>query len=112
MDYTTHRMFFSTSITVVCIGVILICWIWIGFRAALQENEQLTQRLFIVAQNLQIAERMTGQPFYTSLLDSALPCEKKERLYLGMRTDFYGRCTGMLERQERMPVRHRNVEKD
>jgi len=99
-------MFYSTSITVLCIGGILICWLWVGLRAASKENEQLTQRLFIVAQNLQIAERMTGQPFYTSLLDGVLPCEKKEQLYLGIRNDFYGRCTTMLERQERMSLRH------
>jgi hypothetical protein len=104
MDYTTQRMFFSICLTTSCIGAIMICWFWFGIRAALQDNEQLTQRLFIVAQNLQLAERMTGQPFYTSILDGALSCERKERLYTDMRNDFYGQCTGMLERQERMPV--------
>jgi hypothetical protein len=104
IDYTTQRLFFSTCFTASCIGAIMICWFWFGIRAALRDNEQLTQRLFTVAQNLQLAERMTGQPFYTSILDGALPCEKKDRLYLGMRNDFYGKCTGMLQREERMPV--------
>jgi hypothetical protein len=83
---------------------VLVSWMWFAIRAALKDNEQLSERLFTVAQNLQLAERMTGQPFYTSLLDGALPCEKKERLYVGMRNDFYTRCTGILSRDERMCV--------
>lgn len=104
MNYTAQRLFFSTCFTASCIGAVMICWFWFGIRAALQDNEKLTERLFVVAQNLQLAERMTGHPFYTSILDGALPCEKKERLYLGMRNDFYTRCNGMIEREERMPV--------
>lgn len=104
MDYTTQRMFLSTCCTTLCVFGVVLCWFWFAFRAAVQDNEKLTQRLGVVAHNLQLAERMTGQPFYTSLLDGALACEKKERLYLGMRSDFYGRCTEMLQRQEKMPV--------
>lgn len=103
-DYTTQRLFFSTCFTASCFGVVVICWFWFAFRAAIRDNEQLAQRLFVVAHNLQLAERMTGQPFYTGLLDGALPCEKKELLYLGMRNDLYGRCTEMLQRQEKMTV--------
>ena len=104
MDYTTQRMFLSTCCTSLCVATVVICWFWFAFRAAVRDNEQLRQRLYVVAHNLQFAERMTGHPFYTGLLDGALPCEKKEQLYLGIRNDLYRRCTEMLQRQEKMPV--------
>ena len=112
MDYTTQRLFFSTCFTASCIGAVVICWFWFAFRAAIHDNEQLARRLYVVAHNLQLAERMTGQPFYTGLLDGALPCEKKEQLYLGLRNDLYGRCTEMLQRQEKMPISSSSVEEE
>lgn len=105
-------MYLSICCTALCIASIILCWFWFAFRAAIQDNGQLRQRLFTVAQNLQLAERVTGQPFYTGLLDGALPCEKKELLYLGMRNDLYGRCTQMLQHQLKMPVIHEECDED
>lgn len=104
MDYYTQRMFFSTCLTGMCVLTVIIGWLWIAVRAATEENEKLNHRLFTVSQNLQLAERMTGQPFYTSILDGAMACEQKERLYSGMRGDFYGHCSDMINRREKMPV--------
>lgn len=82
-------MSFTNGITIIIVISTILGGVIRLFIQIMKENNTMTNRIKSLSENLQLAEHMTGDPYYTSINESRMSCEKSDWLYDSMRARLF-----------------------